>query len=98
MLLDLCSLLLAALAAQATQLPLASQGHDNSQSYYLESQYYELPYEVKRVAVIGAGPNGLQHAATLLEHGFEVKLFEQAPQPGGIWLYTEKTAIPAPFA
>ncbi|KAF9511431.1 hypothetical protein BS47DRAFT_1486839 [Hydnum rufescens UP504] len=43
--------------------------------------YTKFP-SIRRVAVIGAGPSGLQSAATLLEHGFEVRLFERRPKPG----------------
>ena len=52
----------------------------------------------QRVAVIGAGPSGLQYAATLREHGFTVRLFDRSPGPGGNWLSTDvrpvKAAIP----
>ncbi|KAF8308299.1 FAD/NAD(P)-binding domain-containing protein [Clavulina sp. PMI_390] len=59
--------------------------------------YYHLPHPVRRVAVIGAGPAGLQFASTLLNHGFEVRMFERAPKPGGIWYYTERLPVPATF-
>lgn len=89
----LLGLVLAALSVRASQLPLSSPSY----SSHVPDQYYELPREIKRVAVIGAGPNGLLQAATLLDHGFQVRLFEKAPKPGGVWLYTDKTPIPAPF-
>ncbi|KAK7439021.1 hypothetical protein VKT23_017727 [Stygiomarasmius scandens] len=48
---------------------------------------------IKRVAVIGAGPAGLQAAAALVAHNFTVRLFDRAPGPGGNWLYSEQ--VPA---
>lgn len=61
------------------------------------SPHYELSTKVTRVAVIGAGANGLLHTSTLLEEGFEVRLFERAPKPGGTWFYSDITPIPASF-
>ncbi|KAF8323419.1 FAD/NAD(P)-binding domain-containing protein [Clavulina sp. PMI_390] len=60
-------------------------------------QYYTFPKPIRRVAVIGAGPGGLVHADALIKDGFEVRLFERAPQPGGQWYYTETTPLPASF-
>ncbi|KAF8309283.1 FAD/NAD(P)-binding domain-containing protein [Clavulina sp. PMI_390] len=62
-----------------------------------EDLYWKLPNEIRRVAVIGAGPAGLQFTSTLIDHGFEVRMFERAPNPGGIWHYTDKLPIPAAF-
>lgn len=39
---------------------------------------------VQRVAVIGAGPAGLTAAYELGKKGYEVTVFESAPQPGGM--------------
>lgn len=66
-------------------------GHGN------DSPYYELNTKIERVAVIGAGPSGLLHASALIENGFEVRLFDRAPNPGGNWYYSEKPPIPASF-
>ncbi|KAJ7816956.1 FAD/NAD(P)-binding domain-containing protein [Mycena olivaceomarginata] len=51
-------------------------------------------HPIRRVAVVGAGPAGLQAAAKLIEHNFTVRLFERAPHPGGNWLYSEETPVP----
>lgn len=48
-------------------------------------EYTCFKHEIHRVAVIGAGPAGLQAAAALIEHGKEVRLFERARGPGGNW-------------
>ncbi|KAI0691902.1 FAD/NAD-P-binding domain-containing protein [Cytidiella melzeri] len=48
---------------------------------------------IERVAVIGAGPAGLQAAAALIEHNFTVRLFDRAPGPGGNWLYSEEIPV-----
>ncbi|KAJ7722992.1 FAD/NAD-P-binding domain-containing protein [Mycena metata] len=50
-------------------------------------------HPIQRVAVVGAGPAGLQAAAKLIEHNFTVRLFERAPHPGGNWLYSENTPV-----
>ncbi|KAF8309287.1 FAD/NAD(P)-binding domain-containing protein [Clavulina sp. PMI_390] len=62
-----------------------------------EDLYWQLPNEIRRVAVIGAGPAGLLFTSTLIKHGFEVRMFERSPKPGGIWHYTDKVPIPAAF-
>lgn len=62
-----------------------------------ERQWFQFSNEIRRVAVIGAGPSGLIHAHTLLSEGFEVRLFERAPKPGGQWLYTDETPVHASF-
>lgn len=80
--------------ARAEQTPfIASAGSTHSDS----DSWFELPHKIERVAVIGAGPSGLQSAATLLADGFQVRLFERAPEPGGAWFYTDKTPIAAKF-
>jgi len=71
------------------QSPLQSNGDRLS--------YYQLPHSIERVAVIGAGHVGLMQAAALLDAGFQVRMFERAPRPGGQWLYTDKTPVPAPL-
>ncbi|MFD0201625.1 MULTISPECIES: flavin-containing monooxygenase [Saccharothrix] len=38
-----------------------------------------------RVCVIGAGPGGIVSAKVLLEHGFEVTVFDKYRRVGGIW-------------
>lgn len=73
------------------------QAQSTLQSPLHHSDYYQLPHAIHRVAVIGAGPTGLQQTAALLDAGFQVRMFERAPKPGGQWLYTDKTPISAPF-
>ncbi|KAJ7471623.1 FAD/NAD-P-binding domain-containing protein [Mycena galericulata] len=55
------------------------------------SRWTTFPHPINRVAVIGAGPAGLQAAAYLLAENLSVRLFERAPSPGGNWFYTEET-------
>ena len=75
-----------------------SQQHLSFENYQdSEDLYYRLPSEIRRVAVIGAGPSGLQFTSTLIKHGFEVRMFERAPNPGGVWQYTDKLPIPVSF-
>ena len=40
---------------------------------------------VKTVGVIGAGVAGLQVARSFRKNGFDVKVFENAPDVGGLW-------------
>ncbi|KAJ7852017.1 FAD/NAD-P-binding domain-containing protein [Mycena leptocephala] len=54
-------------------------------------------HPIRRVAVVGAGPAGLQAAAKLIEHNFTVRLFERAPHPGGNWLLSEETPVREPY-
>lgn len=46
---------------------------------------------VLNVAVIGAGTSGLVSAKYALAQGYNVTVYEQAEQFGGIWWYTDKT-------
>ncbi|KAJ7031225.1 FAD/NAD-P-binding domain-containing protein [Mycena alexandri] len=57
------------------------------------SPWTTFPRPITRVAVIGAGPAGLQAAAHLLEAILTVRLFERAPSLGGNWCYTEETPV-----
>lgn len=43
------------------------------------------------VAVIGAGTAGLCSAKHSIAHDFNVTIYEQNDQIGGIWWYTDKT-------
>jgi cation diffusion facilitator CzcD-associated flavoprotein CzcO len=61
-------------------------------------EYHKFDKPIKRVAVIGAGPAGLQAAATLKEHNFTtVRLFERQEKPGGTWYYQESTPVREPY-
>jgi hypothetical protein len=76
----LLALLLATLSASAQQAAFSSESTTSS-----SQQWTVFHHPIKRVAVIGAGPAGLQAAAKLVEHNFTVRLFERAPLPGGNW-------------
>ncbi|KAF8309304.1 FAD/NAD(P)-binding domain-containing protein [Clavulina sp. PMI_390] len=86
--------LLYAVIAFGSQRPLRSENVNAGSS---DEAYYQLPSEIRRVAVIGAGPTGLVITSTLIQHGFEVRMFERAPNPGGVWQYTDKTPVPPSF-
>lgn len=49
----------------------------------------EMP--VLNVAIIGAGASGLTSAKYALAHGYNVTIYEQTEQIGGIWWYTNQT-------
>jgi hypothetical protein len=98
-----CSLLICSLVLVQGIVPLSavqtpfSDASDVHPSTAFDDEYYHFKHPIRRVAVIGAGPTGLQHAATLAEHGFQVRLFERSPNPGGTWHYTPLRAVPASF-
>lgn len=48
---------------------------------------------IKTVAVIGAGTSGLTAAKYSLGQGYDVTIYEQNEQLGGIWWYTDQTGI-----
>lgn len=52
-----------------------------------EPEYYDKAYLFTDVAIIGAGPAGLQAALTAAEAGLKVLLIEQDPMLGGSLLY-----------
>ncbi|KAJ7166513.1 FAD/NAD-P-binding domain-containing protein [Mycena crocata] len=79
-------LLVHVLSATAQQVPLAT-------SFPTGPQRTVFHHPIQRVAVIGAGPAGLQAAAKLVSHNFTVRLFDRAPAPGGNWFYTDETPV-----
>ncbi|KAG7443178.1 FAD/NAD-P-binding domain-containing protein [Guyanagaster necrorhizus] len=68
------------------RLEFHHQSHDTS-------EWTQFNHTIKHVAVIGAGPAGLQAAAALVEHNFTVRLFDRAPGPGGNWFYSEEIPV-----
>jgi len=45
----------------------------------------------KKVAVIGAGANGIASLKVCLDYGFETQCYEQSDNIGGIWRYDESS-------
>ncbi|KZV92359.1 FAD/NAD(P)-binding domain-containing protein [Exidia glandulosa HHB12029] len=86
-----CALLFSLAFASASQIPLTV--HDRA----TEDQYHHFEPPIRHVAVIGAGPAGLQYAAVLRDEGFDVRLLDRAPGPGGNWLSTSAVPIKASF-
>lgn len=43
------------------------------------------------IAVIGAGPAGLVSAKHATSHRYDVTVYEQADELGGVWVYTNQT-------
>ncbi|KAJ7143908.1 hypothetical protein C8R44DRAFT_724912 [Mycena epipterygia] len=76
-----------------TFLPVLSQQVVFPSSVDDSSQWTTFPHPISRVAVIGAGPTGLQAAAHLLAANLSVRFFERAPSSGGNWFYTEDTPV-----
>lgn len=96
---------LGTLALYASALALSSISANQTPLYSTQSRgvfqserdWFDFSGSIRRVAVIGAGPSGLLHASALVAEGFEVRLFERAPRPGGQWLYTDRTPAHAAF-
>ena len=42
---------------------------------------------IKKVAVVGAGPAGLSCADVLLQRGYQVTIFDDKPSAGGLLMY-----------
>lgn len=82
--------LLLSLVQALPQIPFARPGA-------AQGDYTTFEHPIKRVGVIGGGPCGLLNAATLIEHGFQVRLFERGPAPGGNWFYSETIPPHAAF-
>lgn len=81
--------LLQALAALAS----AQQAPFGSAGLHEEDEWTAFSHPIKRVAVIGGGPAGLQAVATLREQNFTVRLFERDVNPGGNWRYSDSTPV-----
>ncbi|KAK4702082.1 hypothetical protein P7C70_g4143, partial [Phenoliferia sp. Uapishka_3] len=83
--------LLAALALAGTALGSPVDGQqfifDNKASSSSDWTVFKDP--IKTVAIIGAGPSGLQAAAALNEHNFTIRLFDRQDSPGGNWYYQD---------
>lgn len=58
-----------------------------------DSEWTTFSRPIKRVAVIGAGPAGLQSVAALKEQNLTVRLFERDAVPGGNWRYSDQTPV-----
>jgi cation diffusion facilitator CzcD-associated flavoprotein CzcO len=55
------------------------------------SSYTKTPFDIKKIAIIGAGPCGLSAAKYLLAQGFtSIAIFEQQDEVGGIWYYSNE--------
>ncbi|KAK7046776.1 dimethylaniline monooxygenase [Favolaschia claudopus] len=84
---------LASLSVAAQQAPFSAYSNFRETG----SEWTVFHHPIKTVAVIGAGPAGLQAAAKLVEHNFTVRLFDRAPSPGGNWFYTDETPVREPY-
>ncbi|KAI0090718.1 FAD/NAD-P-binding domain-containing protein [Irpex rosettiformis] len=81
-------------SALARQVILDTPNEPTKQQFHHDpSRWTVFNNTIQRVAVIGAGPAGLQAAAALVEHNFTVRLFDRAPGPGGNWLYSEEVPV-----
>lgn len=47
--------------------------------------------DVKKIAVIGAGASGICAAKHSIQHGYDVTVYEQTSNIGGLWVYTDET-------
>ncbi|KAJ3730602.1 FAD/NAD-P-binding domain-containing protein [Lentinula raphanica] len=70
---------------------------NNNKPSSFDSNWYKFNSTIKTIAVIGAGPAGLQAAAIFQQHNFTVRLFDRAPGPGGNWLYSDEVPVREPY-
>ena len=72
----------------AAKLPWYSEFLQPEQSVLglQEYPYHKFSKDIKDVAVIGAGPSGLQNVVELREAGFNVRLFERKQFPGACFI------------
>jgi cation diffusion facilitator CzcD-associated flavoprotein CzcO len=52
--------------------------------------FYQFNKPIRRVAVIGGGPSGIPAARHLRDAGLDVVVFDQQPEVGGVWNYSEE--------
>ncbi|KAF7303444.1 Dimethylaniline monooxygenase [Mycena indigotica] len=64
--------------------------HARQAAFSLADEHWTPLHAIRTVAVVGAGPAGLQAAVALQENGLSVRLFERAPAPGGNWFFSEQ--------
>ncbi|KAJ7144255.1 hypothetical protein C8R44DRAFT_725212 [Mycena epipterygia] len=86
------------LAFLAFAISVSGQSENQFQTAFKNSMEgqpvtFQFHHPIKRVAVVGAGPSGLQATAQLVKHNFTVRLFDRAPHPGGNWQYSEETPV-----
>lgn len=60
------------------------------ESFIEAAPFSETKANKLNVAIIGAGPSGLVSAKYALAQGFDVTVYEQHYELGGIWAYTDK--------
>ncbi|WWC71199.1 uncharacterized protein I206_105152 [Kwoniella pini CBS 10737] len=85
--------LVVGMTAQVAATPFGKQSPFLQSESTSEKQWHSFQQEIKKVAVIGAGPSGLQSAAALIKEGFEVRLIERSDAPGGNWYHNVLTPI-----
>ncbi|WVQ83501.1 hypothetical protein IAT38_005642 [Cryptococcus sp. DSM 104549] len=76
----------AAPSSNGDQNPFVAPGGDTE-------EWTTFSSPIHKVAVIGAGPAGLQSASALLKEGFDVRLIERSDAPGGNWHHNVLTPV-----
>lgn len=76
----------------AIQPVFLSSIHRTTQPYSTMGSVDSGPFDVKNIAIIGAGPCGLSAAKYLVaQQAFDsVVVFEQNPEVGGVWYYSRE--------
>lgn len=46
-----------------------------------------------KIAIIGAGPAGICSGRHCSDHNITFDIFEQTPQLGGVWVYTDQVGL-----
>lgn len=58
-----------------------------STAYLEELTIDKMPYNGKRVAIVGSGPAGITAAMLLAQHGYKITMFESRDRIGGVLTY-----------
>ncbi|KAI0416805.1 hypothetical protein F5X98DRAFT_174369 [Xylaria grammica] len=78
---------------------MGSLGSGNFEENAADGTSPSPPFNINRIAIIGAGPSGLAAAKHLLAEGFsssQVDIYEQQSDVGGVWNYSAVTSPEAP--
>lgn len=76
--------------------PLSSNSEIEKNKSLKQMQSGKASRLLRRAAVIGGGPSGIQAAGELMKQGFYVTLFERHNQLGGIWCYEKNNHLSKP--
>ncbi len=78
---------------------MGSLGSSNIEENAADGTSQPSPFNINRIAIVGAGPSGLAAAKHLLAEGFsssQIDIYEQQADVGGVWNYSAVTSPEPP--